>query len=273
MGARVRGLGVLLGRTVYILYLIMTLRLLNDISELKEKLRLAFSENVETAKDNPLVSIIVPTWNDAEPLSSLLLSIKNQSFKNIEVIVADCQSTDGTRELAKSYGANVLTVTKRGIGYQSHMAVLRSKGDIIIRTDADCFFPTWLISCVVNLFADLKNVMLIHGGHLYYDAGFFTNLLAHLYDKHWRRTGNASGIFIAFRRSAYFNVGGFNNSIQYGEDWNFSQRVYKNSGKNSIYYDPLNLITLTSARNIKLKGFIRYLLEKKTFSESKPRTT
>lgn len=260
--------GVLLKRALHIFYLMATFRLFKDISELKEKLCLAFAENVEDAKDSSLVSVIVPSWNDAKPLSSLLLSMKKQSFQNIEIIVADYQSSDGTPETAKNYGAKVLTLTKRGIGYQSHMAALRSKGDIIIRTDADCFFPKWLIGRVVNLFADFKNIMLIHGGHLYYDAGFFTNLLAHLYDKYWRRVENASGIFIAVRRSAYFDVGGFSN-VRFGEDWIFGQSLCKKYGKTSIYYDPLNIIVLTSARNIKSKGFIRYLLEETTYHDSR----
>ena len=245
-----------------------TFRLFADMSELKRKLHIVSNDYAEDVKDGPLVSIIIPSWNDVKPLSSLLLSIRKQSFQNIEVIVADYQSTDGTPETAKNYGANVLTVTKKGIGYACDRATLRSKGDIIIRTDADAFFPKWLIGRIVNLFADSQNVMLIHGSHLYHDAGFFTNLLAHFYDKYWRRPENTTGFFIAVRRSAYFDVGGFSN-VEYGEDWIFGQSLCRKYGKASIYYDPLNIIALTSARNIKAKGFIRYLLKETTYHDSR----
>lgn len=244
----------------------VTFRLLNDVSELKEKLHLVFTDNIEDVKDSSLVSVIVPSWNDAKPLSFLLLSIKKQSFQNIEVIVTDYQSTDGTPETAKNYGAKVLTVTKKGIGYASHRAALHSKGDIIIRTDADALFPKWLISRVVNLFADFPKIMLIHGSHIYYDAGFLTNLLAHLYDKYWRQSENASGFFIAIRRSAYFDVGGFRN-YQYSEDWKFGQGLCRKYGKTSIYYDPTSIIVFTSARNIKARGLIKYILSEKTYHD------
>ena len=260
--------GVLLKRALHIFYLMINFRLFKDISELKEKLCLAFTENVEDTKDSPLVSVIIPSWNEAKPLSSLLLSIKKQSFQNIEVIVADYQSTDGTPEIAKNYGAKVLTLTKKGIGYASHKAALRSRGDIIIRTDADALFPKWLIGRIVNLFANFQKIMLIHGSHIYHDAGFLTNLLAHLYDKYWRQPENVSGFFIAVRRSAYFDVGGFSN-YRYGEDWKFSQNLCKKYGKTSIYYEPLNVIVLTSARNIKAKGFMKYLLSETTYHDSR----
>ena len=269
-GTLMERFGVLLKRALHIFYLMVTFRLFNDISELKGKLCLAFTENVEDVKDSPLVSVIVPTWNDVKPLSFLLLSIKKQSFQNMEVIVADYQSTDGTQETAKNYGANVLTVAKKGVGYASHRAALHSRGDIIIRTDADALFPRWLIGRVVNLFANFHKIMLIHGSHFYYDAGFLTNLLAHLYDKYWKRPENASGFFIAVRRSAYFDVGGFSN-YRYGEDWKFGQSIFRKYGKTSICYDPLNIIVLTSARNIRAKGFMKYLLSETTYHDSRAR--
>jgi glycosyltransferase involved in cell wall biosynthesis len=55
----------------------------------------------------PLVSIIIPTKNSAEFLEQCLISIKNQSYKNIEIIVVDNFSKDSTREIAKRYGATI----------------------------------------------------------------------------------------------------------------------------------------------------------------------
>lgn len=255
-------------RILHIIILTLTLQLFSDVAELRKKIQLAISNNLKGITEGPLVSIVVPTWNDAQTLASLLLSIKIQSYKNIEVIVADYRSTDGTLKLAKGFGAKVLKINMKGIGYASAQAVLSSKGQIILRTDADSFFPKWLVSRVVTCFSDCPSVMMVHGGHLYYDAGFFTNILAHLYDKNWRLRENPSGFFIAFRRSGYFQVGGFEN-VKYGEDWRFGQKVRREFGEGSIRYDHSKLLVFTSARNLKTKGFMRNLFSETTYHETR----
>ena len=51
----------------------------------------------------PLVSICIPTFNNANFISSTLDSIINQTYKNIEIIVVDNASTDNTKEIVESY--------------------------------------------------------------------------------------------------------------------------------------------------------------------------
>lgn len=51
---------------------------------------------------NPLVSVIIPTQNSFKTLEKCLKSVKNQSYKNVEIIVVDNNSTDNTKEIAKN---------------------------------------------------------------------------------------------------------------------------------------------------------------------------
>ena len=51
-----------------------------------------------------IISIIIPTYNEEEYLPVLLDSIKKQSYTDYEIIVADANSTDRTREIAEEYG-------------------------------------------------------------------------------------------------------------------------------------------------------------------------
>ena len=55
----------------------------------------------------PLVSVIIPTYNSASTLGVCLISLKNQTYKNIEIIIVDNFSTDTTRAIAKKYTENV----------------------------------------------------------------------------------------------------------------------------------------------------------------------
>jgi glycosyltransferase involved in cell wall biosynthesis len=56
---------------------------------------------------NPLVSVIIPTKNSAKTIEKCLKSVKDQTYKNIEIIVVDNFSTDGTYEIAKKYTEKV----------------------------------------------------------------------------------------------------------------------------------------------------------------------
>ncbi|HUV83592.1 MAG TPA: glycosyltransferase family A protein [archaeon] len=54
-----------------------------------------------------LVSVIVPTRNSASTIEMCLRSIKKQTYLDIEIIVVDNYSEDGTTEIAKEYGTMV----------------------------------------------------------------------------------------------------------------------------------------------------------------------
>ncbi len=54
-------------------------------------------------KKNPLVSVTITTKNEEKNIENCLKSILEQSYKNIEIIVVDNNSTDKTKEIALKY--------------------------------------------------------------------------------------------------------------------------------------------------------------------------
>lgn len=86
--------------------------------------------------NNPLVSIIIPTKNSAEFLENCLKSIISQTFKNIEIIVVDNNSTDKTKEIAKKYTKLVFNKGNER-GAQSNYGITHAKGKYIYRIDGD----------------------------------------------------------------------------------------------------------------------------------------
>jgi glycosyltransferase involved in cell wall biosynthesis len=56
--------------------------------------------------NNPLISVVVTTKNEQENIENCLKSIKNQSYKNYEIIVVDNFSTDETKKIARKYSDN-----------------------------------------------------------------------------------------------------------------------------------------------------------------------
>ena len=72
-----------------------------------------------------MLSIIIPTLNEEKYLPKLLDSIVKQSYKDYEIIIADNNSKDKTRSIARSYGCRL---TKGGMP-----AVARNNGAKIAR--------------------------------------------------------------------------------------------------------------------------------------------
>ncbi len=61
-------------------------------------------------KNNPRVSVLIPTYNDAEYLPDAINSILVQTFDDFELIIVDDGSTDNTRELLSTYNDQRLKI-------------------------------------------------------------------------------------------------------------------------------------------------------------------
>ena len=89
-----------------------------------------------------LVSVIIITKNQSRFLKKCLNSILGQSYKNIEVIIVDDNSSDNTREIVESSKSNKIKyfLNEKNIGLAGlrNIGVLKSKGDFIFFTDSDC---------------------------------------------------------------------------------------------------------------------------------------
>jgi len=57
---------------------------------------------------NPLISVVIPAFNEENFIAKTLESLLNQDFKDFEIIVVDNNSTDQTAEIAKKFGAILL---------------------------------------------------------------------------------------------------------------------------------------------------------------------
>lgn len=95
----------------------------------------------------PLVSVNIATYNSAKTLTKCLDSVKAQTYKNIEIIIMDSYSKDGTLDIAKNYGVKIV--------FASTLASARSAGadasggEFILLLDSDQILePNVIEACV-----------------------------------------------------------------------------------------------------------------------------
>lgn len=81
------------------------------------------------------LSIIIPTYNEEEYLPKLLESIRMQDFTDYEIIVADADSMDNTRQIAREYGAIVVEGGLPAVGRNAGAAI--AQGELLLFLDSD----------------------------------------------------------------------------------------------------------------------------------------
>jgi glycosyltransferase involved in cell wall biosynthesis len=109
--------------------------------------------------DRPLTSIVIPTLNAGPDLALLLADLKDQHAPGpTEIIVADSQSTDGSRAVAQEAGARVLTIPRAQFnhGRTRNQAVAAAQGEFVALTvqDARPTDPFWLARLLEPLLQD-----------------------------------------------------------------------------------------------------------------------
>jgi glycosyltransferase involved in cell wall biosynthesis len=106
--------------------------------------------------ENPLVSVVIPTFNHACYLSGALQSVLDQTYTRWEAIVIDNHSTDNTDEVMASFAdprINYLKIHNSGVIAASRNAGIRAaKGQWIAFLDSDdCWYPSKLKQCIPHL--------------------------------------------------------------------------------------------------------------------------
>lgn len=115
----------------------------------------------ERLKRKPFVSIIVPALNEEAVIKKTVDSLLNLSYpKNkFEIIVVDDGSTDGTRDIVKSYKdrrVKLILNEHKGVGKSSALnkGISKSKGEIIGCVDADCYVSVEALDHMVGHFCN-----------------------------------------------------------------------------------------------------------------------
>jgi glycosyltransferase involved in cell wall biosynthesis len=91
------------------------------------------------------LSIVIPALNEAENIPRVMSTIPRTTLKNagwdVEVVVVDNGSSDGTGLVAAAHGARVVFRSVRGYGSAYRAGFAAAQGEIIATGDADCTYP------------------------------------------------------------------------------------------------------------------------------------
>ncbi len=208
------------------------------------------------------ISIIIPTYNESKYIGRTLAAIKKQRNRDIEVILADSASTDGTVEVAKAkYKSVRVCITKgRGISKACNRSAMKARGEVIVFVEADTSISSGLLTAYDRAFKDpdvvaatgpirpLEKTSLLNRIGFAIVSVYLTKLSIMM----GRPT--AIGSNFAVRKSAFRRVHGFNESMVTYQDWDMVRRLGK-TGR-VVFVD--GAVAHTSIRRVRRWGSLRY---------------
>jgi rSAM/selenodomain-associated transferase 2 len=194
-----------------------------------------------------MVSVVIPTYNEASYLPATLDSVAD-SKANKEVIVVDVGSVDGTAELAREKASRVVLSRRRQRADQMNLGARLARGSILLFLHADTVLPA---SALDHIESSLSRDRNIGGGfiRMYDSSSRFLQTTCLLAGLRTRWAGWFLGdqaIFI--RRETFEDLGGFRD-LDLFEDLDFSRRMAK-AGQVVTLFPPV----ISSSRRFKAHG-------------------
>ncbi|MBI2596875.1 glycosyltransferase [Candidatus Daviesbacteria bacterium] len=170
------------------------------------------------------VSIIITTKNEAGAIGILLSSINKQSYKNIEVILIDNSSYDGTLEIARQF----LNVKIYSLGpersAQRNLGARKSKGKYLLFLDADMELTSDVIKDCVEV-AEKENLSGVVIPEQSVAINFWGKVKAFERSFYSEKGDPVTDAARFFLRQVFFKVGGYDESITGPEDWDLPDRI------------------------------------------------
>lgn len=178
-----------------------------------------------------LVTIIIPTYNEAAHIGECLASLQKQTYVGFDIIVVDDGSTDNTVAIASEFeDVTVIKQDHQGPGAARNLGASQARGEVLVFVDADMTFAVDFIEDLVRpifhqkvigtfskneLVANMDNPWASAWSYL---RGFENGRM------HPKEHPDQQPVFRAIRKSAFDSVGGFETNRGYDDDWSISEK-------------------------------------------------
>jgi glycosyltransferase involved in cell wall biosynthesis len=166
-----------------------------------------------------LISVVIPTKNSGETLLKCLQSLEAQTLRDFELIIVDGCSTDSTVAIARRFTDKVF-VSSCSLPSARNLGFSQAQGEIFISIDSDMILESGLLAETAEKAAEYDALIIT-------EVGYGTNFISRCKDLEKRCYVGDPIIESArvFRRRVFEDVGGYDGSLLFGEDWDIHCRV------------------------------------------------
>jgi glycosyltransferase involved in cell wall biosynthesis len=192
----------------------------------------------------PTLTVAMPARNTERCIGEAITSVLRQTGVDLELIVVDDGSTDGTAAVVESFDDPRLRLirnaTSRGISYCHNLVLDQSRSPYIAHVDSDDLILPGILAALVAKLESSPRLGQVHCFHFDVDANGHTTREAFRarrrllldarradFDYKWQLMvlGMVANCLRTYRRSALETVGRFDESLRYGEDFEMTVRL------------------------------------------------
>lgn len=182
---------------------------------------------------DPLISVIIPTYNRGWILRDAIESVLNQDYKHFELIVVDDGSTDNTSAILSEYGNSILRIHQenRGVSAARNAGIYLAKGELIAFLDSDDIWLPKKLSVQATFFYSVPDAMICQTEEIWIRHGIRVNPKK----KHQKLSGRIfeaslqrcliSPSAVMVRRKLFDDIGLFDERFPACEDYDLWLRV------------------------------------------------
>lgn len=191
--------------------------------------------------NTPLVSIITPSYNQAEFLEDTILSVLNQDYPRIEYFIIDGGSTDGSVDIIRKYEDHLaywVSEPDRGQSHAINKGLRRAIGDILGWLNSDDTLTAGAVRRAVECLTDTGEIDMVYGNAARIDThGNFVSLpkMTAQTPEFGLKTVIAEGIVTQpgafWRRRIMDKIGLLNEDLHYVMDYEFWVRMALAGGR------------------------------------------
>lgn len=209
----------------------------NSVSKISQEKNILMQEIPSIAANfkkkissSPLISIVIPAYNEEENILKTLLSLSKTSTEHaLEVIVVNNNSNDKTEELINVCGVKCVNETKQGITVARNAGLSVAKGKYIMNADADTIYPINWIDDMITPLITSNDIALTYGRFsflptektsriLYFFYEYLSDFNRYINRSFKEEALNVYGFNSACRREQCLSVGGFTHPVGTNED-------------------------------------------------------
>lgn len=192
--------------------------------------------------NNPLFSIVIPSFNHAEFIERSILSVLNQNYLNTEIIIIDGGSKDNTVEILKKYSDKITYWESKPDNGQSHAlnkGFARANGAIYGWLNSDDLYLPGAFQTVAEIFNKKPDINVVFGDYCTIDVN--DNLLKRVYAINYSLKQLIYGGFFLNAQATFWlseihsDLKCFDNSLHYTMDYDFLISLGQNVSERQFY--------------------------------------
>ena len=179
-----------------------------------------------------LISIIIPSFNQGNYIEQAIVSILDQDFKAIEILVIDNKSTDNTKIILKKYENKIRVISEKDFGQSDALnkGLKLASGEIIGWINADDYYEKRIFKIIAEHFEDVNiNWLVGNSYYLFEDLNLVSERFTATidYEKLLKDPDIVNQQAAFYRRSILKKVNGFNASLHMTMDFDLWIRLSK----------------------------------------------